>query len=307
MTNYDSNFIREEYRSEWLVTEKVKKSWWIQLDILKKFDEVCRKNNLRWYPIGGILIGVIRHQGFIPWDDDVDVAMPREDYDKLEEACKKDLLYPYEFQSTFTDPDCYMFWSSIRNSETTGNRISCLSKRLNNGVGIDVLPLEGCEDNYLKYKIRRIPLRVLSVICNLYVNEFNDSPKAKFLRKFLRKFKINYRGIYRWIEKQNSKHPMSKYKKCTLTLIADPIVQTKEGLRRVIWDKKDFESTISMPFENIEIPVPVGYDHILTTMYHDYMKFPPIDQRKGKHDVVFEPDIPYKEYCGKNYGVKYDE
>ena len=100
---------------------------------------------------------------------------------------------------------------------------------------------------------------------------------------------------------------MSKYNKCTLTLIADPIVQTKEGLRRVIWDKADFESTIMMPFENTEIPVPAGYDHILTTEYHNYMEFPTIEKRKGKHDIVLEPDIPYKEYCSKNYGVVYDK
>ena len=304
--DYNADYIKEEYRSGWLVTEDVKKSWWIQLDILQKFDEICRKHNLRWYPIGGILIGVIRHKGFIPWDDDVDVTMPREDYDKLQEICPKELEYPYHFQTTFTDPDCFMFWSSIRNSETTGNRISCLRKRLNNGVGIDILPLEGCEDNYTLYKFRRLPLRFASVLCNTYVNEFNNSTKAKILRSVLRKIKIDYRGIYRWVEKQNSKHPMNKYNKCTLTLIADPIVQTKEGVRRVIWNKCDFESTIMMPFENIQIPVPVGYDHILKTMYHDYMQFPPIEQRKGKHEVVFEPDIPYKIYCSKNYGVIYE-
>ena len=303
--NYDPEFIKEEYRVDWLVTETVKKVWWIQLDILQKFDAICRKHNLRWYPIGGILIGVVRHKGFIPWDDDVDVAMPREDYDKLEEICKKELEYPYEFQSTFTDPDCYMFWSSIKNSETTGNRVTCLSKQLNNGIGIDILPLEGCENNYYLYKIRRFPLRIASVICNTYVNEFNDNLKARILRKILRHFSIDYREIYRWIEKHNSLHPMSKYKKCTLTLIADPIVQTKEGLRRVIWDKKDFENTIMMPFEFIEIPVPTGYDNILSIEYHNYMEYPPIEQRKGKHDMIFAPDTPYKEYCGTNYGVVY--
>lgn len=305
--NYDPEFIKEEYRSGWLVTEEVKKSWWIQLDILQKFDAICKKHNLRWYPIGGILIGVIRHKGFIPWDDDVDVTMPREDYDKLQEICAQELEYPYHFQTTFTDPDCFMFWSSIRNSETTGNRVSCLSKRLNNGVGIDILPLEGCNSNYFLFKLHQMPLRIASVICNTYVNEFNHSKKANILRAFLRKFKINYRAIYRWIEKHNSKYPMEKYDKCVLTLCADPIVQKKEGMRRVIWDKKDFESTIMMPFENIEIPVPVGYDHILTTEFHNYMEFPPVDKRQGKHDVIVEPDIPYKKYCHENYGVNYDD
>ena len=66
MIEYDQDFIKEEYRSGWLVTTLVKKSWWIQLDVLKEFARVCKENGLRWYPIGGILIGVIRHKGFIP-------------------------------------------------------------------------------------------------------------------------------------------------------------------------------------------------------------------------------------------------
>ena len=199
-----------------------------------------------------------------------------------------------------------MFWSSIRNSETTGTRATCLSKRLNNGIGIDILPLEGCGDNYYLYKLRRLPLRIATVIYNTYVNDFNVSIKARLLRSLLRLFNIDYHGLYQWVERHNSAHPMSKYNKCTLTLCADPIVNTKEGDRRVIWDKKDFETTVMMPFEHIMIPVPVGYDHILQTEYHDYMTFPLVNQRKGKHDMIFEPDIPYKKYCSENYGVVYE-
>lgn len=303
---YDKSFIKEEVIAGWTVTEKMKKVWWVQLDLIKVFASICQKHNLRWYPIGGALIGVIRHKGFIPWDDDIDLFMPREDYDKFLEICPKELEEPYFLQTTFNDEDCYMFWSSLRNSNTTGNRASCMNKRLNNGIAIDILPLDGCESNFTLYRIRRFPLRVASVICNTYVNEFNTSKKAIILRKILRMFPIDYKKIYRWIEKQNSKHPMSKYEKCTQTLVADPTFSGKKGLKRIIFDKKDFESTIELPFENITLQVPVGYDNILRTSYHDYMSFPPVEERVGKHKMVFEPDIPYKEYCSKHYGVVYD-
>ena len=261
---YDENFVKPEIRDGWPVSEMIKKSWWIQLDLLQVFDRVCKKHNLRWYPIGGVLIGVIRHKGFIPWDDDIDVAMPR---------------------------------------DTTGNRISCMSKRLNNGVAIDILPLEGCEDSLFRYKLRRFPMRIVSTICNTYVNEFNTSTTANILRKFLRMFRINYLAVYRWLERQNSRHTWDKYNKVTLTLIADPIAK---DIRHVIWEKEDFMRTVDMPFENmITLPVPVGYDRILRTEYGDYMQFPPIEKRKGKHDIIFAPDAPYKEYCAANYGVKY--
>ncbi len=300
---YDENFVKPEIRDGWPVSEMIKKSWWIQLDLLQVFDRVCKKHNLRWYPIGGVQIGVIRHKGIIPWDDDIDVAMPREDYDKFMEICPKELDNPYFLQSPLTDKDCYQTWLSLRNSDTTGNRISCMSKRLNNGVAIDILPLEGCEDSLFRYKLRRFPMRIVSTICNTYVNEFNTSTTANILRKFLRMFRINYLAVYRWLERQNSRHTWDKYNKVTLTLLADPIAK---DIRHVIWEKEDFMRTVDMPFENmITLPVPVGYDRILRTEYGDYMQFPPIEKRKGKHDIIFAPDAPYKEYCAANYGVKY--
>lgn len=304
---YDREYICEEVRDGWLVSETIKKVWWIQMDLLKVFDSICKKYNLRWFPDGGVLIGVIRHKGFIPWDDDVDVCMPREDYNKFLKVCPKELSSPYFLQTPLSDRDCYMYWSSLRNSNTTGNRKCCMNTKQNNGIAIDIIPMEGCENNYIVYMMRRTPLRIASVICNTYVNEFNMSTKAVMLRKILRKLNINYREIYKWLEKQNSRHPMSKYEKCTQTLIADPMVYGKDGLKKVIQNKADYESTIEMPFENMTLPVPCGYDHILKNYYGDYMAFPPFDERQGKHDMIFEPDIPYKEYCSKRFGVIYED
>lgn len=300
---YDPDFIKEEIRDGWFVSTETKKAWWVQLEILQEFGRICKKYNLRWYPIGGILIGVIRHKGFIPWDDDVDVAMPREDYNRFMEVCKDEVREPYFLQTPLSDVDCYQTWISLRDSRSTGNRISCLKTKQNNGIGIDILTLEGCEDNLFLYKLRRFPLMILSTVCNTYVNEFNTTPKAVAIRKVLRKFPINYIGIHKFLERRNSKHTWDKYDKVTLTLLADPIAK---DVRHVIWLKEDFASTIELPFENITIPVPVGYDRILRTEFGDYMEFPPIEKRKGKHEVIFAPDVPYKEYCSKHYGIQYD-
>lgn len=304
LSTYDPVFIEPEIRDGWSVSEETKKVWWIQLEILKEFDRICKKNDLRWFPIGGILIGVIRHKGFIPWDDDVDVAMPREDYNRFMEICKTEVKEPYFLQTPFTDVDCYQTWISLRDSRTTGNRVSCLKTKQNNGIGIDILTLEGCESSLLRYKMRRFPLMILSTICNTYVNEFNTTPKAIFIRRILRRFPINYLRIHRFLEKHNSKHTWDKYDNVTLTLLADPIAK---DVRHIIWKKEDFSSTIDMPFEGMMIPVPIGYDRILRTEFGDYMKFPPVEKRVGKHAVVFAPDVPYKKYCSEQYGVQYNE
>ena len=307
MMQYDPNFIREEVRDGWTVTETVKKVWWVQLDLLKTFDAICKKHGLRWYADGGTLLGAIRHRGFIPWDDDVDLVMPREDYDRFLKLAPKELSAPYFLQTPKSDPHCYMYWASLRNSDTTGSRECCLKTRQNNGIAIDVIPLEGCETSYFLYKLRRLPLKAVSTVCNTYVNEFNMRKSAVLLRKALRKLRINVPKLYGWLEKQNSRHPMAKYPKCTQTLIADPMVEGPEGLKRVIFDRADYANSVELPFEDMTLPVPCGYDHILTKYYGDYMAFPPPEARAGKHDMVFAPDVPYRQYCAAHYGVQYDD
>lgn len=295
---YDQHFIQPEIRCDWQVTEKMKKIWWIQLDLIKTLSEICSKNGLRWYPMWGTLLGAVRHQGFIPWDDDVDIVMPRDDYEKLLEVCKTELQEPYFLQTTLTDNECFYMWASIRNSETTGNRESCLSKDQNNGIGIDIMPLDGCEDSPILYKITRMPVRVVSVLANNYVNEFNNDRKHIIVRQILRGMKFNYKKAYIWCENRNRRFKIEKYNRMTYRAHADPLTKV---IQRGMWLKDDFKETIMMPFEMISIPVPCGYDRILTQIYGNYMEFPPLEKRAGKHDVVFEPDIPYREFCTKGY------
>lgn len=298
---FDKNFLKEEERNGYIINEKIKKVWWIQIEIVKEFARICEKNNLRWYLTGGVLIGVVRHHGFIPWDDDIDLIMPREDYNKFIDICEEELKYPYHLRTTLTEEECYQCWISICNSETTGNRSSCINKKQNNGIAVDILPFDGCEDNVLLYSIRRLPLYVVSVICNTYVNDFNQSFLARILRKVVRNFNFDYKRAYKWLEKQCTRHPWSKHNQVTHTLIADPIAR---DIRKVIYKKEWYNSTIEMPFENTTLPVPIGYHEILTTEYGNYMEFPSIDKRKPKHDMIFEPDIAYRDYCSKMYKNK---
>lgn len=300
---YDAEFIKAETRCGWPVSTLMKKVWWVQLDLLTKMDEICTKHDLQWFCIWGTLLGAVRHHGFIPWDDDVDIVMPREDYERFSLIAEKELSSPYFLQTTLNDSECFYMWASLRNSETTGNRISCLSKKQNNGIGIDIMPLDGCESNPLAFQISRFPVRVASILANTYLNEFNMSMPARVLRKILRFTGFNYRKAYVWAENRNRKFAGDKYPKFTFRALADPNVK---DISTIMWDKSDFQETIRMPFESITVPVPCGYDRILTKAYKNYMEFPPVEKRKGKHSVVFQPDIPYRQYCAEVYGVTYE-
>ena len=300
---YDPEFIKPEIRAGWEVSTDIKKVWTIQLDLIKVFDNICKLNNLRWYPMWGTLLGVIRHKGYIPWDDDVDIVMPRPDYDKFVEICNNYITEPYYLQTTLTDSECFYMWVSLRNSDTTGNRKTCLSKKQNNGIGIDIMPLDGCQDTIWKYKLSRIPVRVITVLANTYVNDFNNGLVARCLRRVLRTIGFNYKKVYQIAEKWNRKYSVEVYNKMAFRAHADPLTKV---IQRDMWDKSDFETTIDMPFEYIQIPVPIGYDKILKQIYGHYMEFPPLDKRAAKHDVIYEPDVPYGVYCSKYYKTKYE-
>lgn len=111
-----ANFLEEEIRDEFLVDVKRKQVWAVELDLFLKFVTVCRKYNLRYYADSGTLLGAVRHQGFIPWDDDMDFVMFRDDYDKLCEVGEKEFGHPYFFQSERTDPGTIRGHIQIRNS-----------------------------------------------------------------------------------------------------------------------------------------------------------------------------------------------
>ena len=102
---YIENIDRDEMRSGFLVTSHRKKLWNAQIGLIKEFDRICKKYNLRWFAIGGTLIGAARHGGFVPWDDDVDIAMLRPDYEKFRKIAADEIKSPYHFLNATSRPD----------------------------------------------------------------------------------------------------------------------------------------------------------------------------------------------------------
>ena len=108
------NFERKEIRCGWTVWPSTKRTWIVEMEMLAELDRICKKYDIKYFAEGGTLLGAVRHGGFIPWDDDVDIAMLREDYDKFCKVAPDEISAPLFFQDCHTDNIKFLF-SRIRN------------------------------------------------------------------------------------------------------------------------------------------------------------------------------------------------
>ena len=245
-----------ETRRDYLVTKEMKHVWACQLDLLQKLLQVCEKYHLRCWADAGTLIGAVREQGFIPWDDDIDVAMPREDYDKLVAIADQEFTHPYFFQTIYSDMYYNNRHAQVRNSDTAAIPTDGKKRKYNQGIFIDIFildayPKTGKEAYKLIKKLRKGKnmLKIAITLCNLMPGWLYK--KFRLDIKYFRK----YENILRATKLEDT-----EYVSCMSLNI-------KEKIRL----KSDYEQTTYVPFENIQIPIPTGYDRLLRTDYGDYM------------------------------------
>lgn len=289
------DFLLEETRCDFLVDINRKKLWMVSLDLLMEFDGVCRKHGLQYFLAFGTLLGAVRHQGFVPWDDDVDVCMLREDFERLP-LFKDDFKHPYFFETPYTDPGYYYSPTRIRNSNTSAIVEKFRYQGFNQGIWLSIFPIdkwipEGGEDKYNEIKKLHIDSSTCMRMSNPHLNS-EDLLRVK-----------NYKGMS-GVENYEKVHSIaSQYKNCETDYVAN-MVCSSYPYQCMVYKGESFSSVEYKLFEGIELPVPVGYDHILKTTYGDYMKFPPMEERGKWHGgVVFNVDVPYKEYL-RAHGIE---
>lgn len=131
------DFFLPEVRNDCYISAERKKIWAVELDLLNKFFSVCNEYDIKAFAISGTLLGAVRHQGFIPWDDDVDICMTRENYNKLEKIADTAFKTPYFFQTARNDKRFFSSTPRLRNSNTTGIVAWNYSSKYNNGIFLD--------------------------------------------------------------------------------------------------------------------------------------------------------------------------
>ena len=276
---------------------KIKKIQLIELDMLKAFVNVCAELKLKYFLAGGTLLGAIRHNGFIPWDDDIDVIMPREDYEKFLEKGQALLEKKYFIQNYKTDPEFVLNFTKIRNSETTFIEKTSKNRNINHGIYIDIFPLDG----FPRKKVDYIKTKIFDTLYGYQVDKYffyEEKIKENFFKHIAKKIFSDM--LYRkksLREIQDKKEKM--YKKYKYTDSENIISYCGMYGKKEIMPKKYFGEGKKVLFEGIEVIAPQEYDLYLKQFYGDYMKLPPKEQQVTHHyNEIIDLENSYKKYIG---------
>ena len=291
----------EETIADYRISDKMKKIWKVELAMLDEVGRICKKHGLTWFLVHGSLLGAIRHKGFIPWDDDLDIAMPRADYDRFLEVAAGELREPLSLHTPQTETD--LFWGGfarIRNNRTTGIETRELGHKGNLGIWMDVLPLDICTMDEKKFdrkekKIRRCHRLLLARIYGKDYRSYGD------MKPFLWRF---YRLQARLFDHTSLCRRLERAMRLYTDEHSEDVAIFSGYYKHRRLSAADFQSTVNLTFEGRSLPAPVGYEnYMFMSMGKDYLKYPPEEERKPKHRGIFDPEKPYGEYSRKLTGM----
>lgn len=253
------------------------------LAILNYVDVVCEKMGLTYYLCAGTMLGAVRHKGFIPWDDDLDIMMPRRDYEQLAKSFPKD--GHYDFLTLYNTSDFPYAFGKIIDTRTIKNE-AIRPKYQMIGVDIDVFPIDIYPDSI--EESQKLCDEISKVQSKLY-NYLADFGRGRnWLTTILRNVRIAFwhcldnvhiRTVPHYVMEINKKaqsYNQSASDFCGITSIAHYGVKERNK-------KNIFASTVKVEFEGGFYPAPIGYKEYLTNLYGDYMQLPPLSQRKTHH------------------------
>ena len=273
------------------------------LELLLYFKQICDKNGLLFYFCGGCCIGALRNQGFIPWDDDIDVFMPRKDYERLPQIWAEQADNErYRYSRTTRDHYTRLLFSTISDENTTFIKRRQYDVDTAHGIRLDILPIDGCPSGWK---------RKTQIMWALIYSMFNTKEpvtskgRAAWLVSWLMlrlafTDGLKYR-VWKLAERRMSRFDIEKCDKVT-ELCA------WYGYMRNEYPAEAFRSAVYKPFEGHMLPLPAGYDDYLKIAFGDYMTPPPEHKRATGHDLVFyDLENSYKKYKGKYYCVQTEE
>lgn len=259
----------------------------VELDLLKQIDSICKENGIPYYAMGGTLLGAVRHKGFIPWDDDVDIGIPRPYYNKLDKILNTEKYKYLRYRSFHNDKTYYRYFARI---ESTKIKVVRHDKNIaeTSNAWIDIFPLDALPNHYIFRQIFKF--RILMLRAEYRISDYDrlidttkkNRPWYQKIILFLGKNK-NIRKLFdtrKTLNKMERILTFCNYEKSDFIVNAMGAWSFKE-----MFHKKYYGSGREYEFEDTKIPGPVDYDFVLKQLYGDYM-VPPSQSEDGSHHKI---------------------
>jgi lipopolysaccharide cholinephosphotransferase len=285
-------FFDEEVRSGYTVTRGVKKLWAVQLGLLERFMAACDAHNLRYFAMFGTMLGAVRHGGFIPWDDDIDVAMPRDDYDRLSRM-PEIFEAPFFLQTPENDPAAVPRFMKLRNGDTTFIPFGfpdSLTKGGHFGCYMDILPLDDAPSGLAARLTARAAARCQKLrrkSAALREMDLSEMPAWK-RRRCRMMFPRTYEDLTERYRAICVRHRANAEK---MKYYCIPVLYGNRG--NPAFEKTLFADSVSMDFEHLKIPVPAGYARLTERIWKDGSALPDLSEREPKHKGFIDTETPY--------------
>ncbi|WMC93881.1 LicD family protein [Kineothrix sp. MB12-C1] len=306
MLVFEDSFYDGEWRGDFFVAGEMKRAWAAQMELLMEIDRICKKHDIQYYADAGTLLGAIRHKGFIPWDDDLDIAMKRKDYERFFVVAKEELPRSYKIGNIHNN----VGWEEPFMRIINGDKVNFTKGHLERWhrcpwvIGVDIFPIDHLPDN-LEERELMIDLYMLIRTVASHIKEGIDTPEV-------------WEGVagieelcHVKLEKSNIISELLHLADKILRLyekdeVKDMSILVYMGANRSnIYKREWYEQVVDMPFENITLPVPIGYDEILKAKYGDYSV--PVREELHAYPFYAEQKKQWEEHLLNKQKAEYSE
>ena len=268
-----------------LNSDEFRKMQLMELDMIVEFDRVCRENNINYVIIAGTMLGAVRHNGYIPWDDDADIGMLREDYERFKEVSSSLDSKVCFFQDHTTDPSYRWGYGKLRRTGTTYIRIGQEHLKCKTGIFVDIFPLDDVPESLLGQMIQDFYCYCCRKILWSEVGRANSTGFMKLWWTLLSHISVN--RVYKWLDlyiKKSKNDSPNKVRILCFNAIGKLYfkhpIEERYGMPKV-W----FREREEYMFEGVKLFGSKDYDTVLKHFYNDYMTPPPVEKR-GQHAPV---------------------